>query len=66
MSKGMIAVVSVIGFLLLVAVALLIAASAQGMNIVEMFRSWVETKPETPPVEDVVEPAKIFLNMLRI
>ena len=65
MTKGQFALVCVIGFILLVAVGLLIAASAQGMNIVEMFQSWFETAEETPP-EEVIETSKIVLNLLKI
>lgn len=65
MSKGMIAFWSVVGFILVVAVGLLIAASVQGMNIVEMFQSWFDTAKETP-AEEVVETSKIVLNLLKI
>lgn len=65
MTKGQFALVVVIGFILLVAVGLLIAASVQGMNIVEMFQSWFKTVEETPP-EEVVETSKIVLNLLKI
>lgn len=65
MTKGQFSLVVVIGLILLVAVGLLIAASVQGMNIVEMFQSWFETAEETPP-EEVVETSKIVLNLLKI
>ena len=65
MTKGQVALVAIIGFILLVAVGLLIAASVQGMNIVEMFQSWFKTVEETPP-EEVVETSKIVLNLLKI
>lgn len=65
MTKGQFALVVVIGLILLVAVVLLIAASVQGMNIVEMFQSWFKTVEETPP-EEVVETSKIVLNLLKI
>lgn len=65
MTKGQFALVVVIGLILLVAVGLLIAASVQGMNIVEMFQSWFETAEEIPP-EEVVETSKIVLNLLKI
>lgn len=65
MTKGQFALVAIIGFILLVAVGLLIAASVQGMNIVEMFQSWFKTAEETPP-EEVVETSKIVLNLLKI
>ena len=65
MTKGQFFLLGVSILVLLVAVGLLIAASAQGMTIVEMFRSWVEKKPETPTPE-VVEGAKIVKNLLRI
>lgn len=65
MSKGMIAILSVVCFILVVAVCLLIAASVQGMNIVEMFQSWFDNVKETP-TEEVVETSKIMLNLLKI
>lgn len=52
--------------ILCVAVGLLIAASVQGMTIVEMIRSWVETAPEvTPPVEETVETTSLLINSLK-
>lgn len=65
MTKGQFALVVVIGLILLVAVGLLIAASVQGMNIVEMFQSWFKTVEKTPS-EEVVETSKIVLNLLKI
>ena len=65
MTKWQFALIILFGVIIAVAVGLLIAASVQGMTIIEMFSSWVETKPVTPP-EEVVEPTKLFVNLLRI
>ncbi len=51
MTKGQIALVSIIGFIVLVAVVLLILAPCLGYsNIIEMFKVWVGDKPVTAPV----------------
>lgn len=66
MTKWQFALIVVFGLLIAVAVGLLIAAPCLGhSNIIEMFRSWFASKPETPPVEDVTEVTSLFVNLLR-
>lgn len=65
MTKVQFGLLMVIGVVVVAAVGLLIAASVQGMNIIEMFQSWFATTP-TPEPEEVVEGSKIVLNLLRI
>ena len=65
MTKGQFAFVIPLIVIALAAVALLIAASVQGMTLVEMFQSWFPAKTETPP-EEVVESTKIVLGLLKI
>lgn len=56
MTKGQVALVSIIGFIVLVAVVLLILAPCLGYaNIVEMFESWFNNGSTSTPVEDVEE-----------
>lgn len=56
MTKGQVALVSIIGFVLLVAVVLLILAPCLGYaNIIEMFEAWFSNNTTSTPVEDVEE-----------
>ena len=56
MTKGQVASVSIIGFVLLVAVVFLILAPCLGYaNIIEMFEAWFSNNTTSTPVEDVEE-----------
>ncbi len=56
MTKGQVALVSIIGFVLLVAVVFLILAPCLGYaNIIEMFEAWFSNNTTSTPVEDVEE-----------
>ncbi len=68
MTKGQIALVSIIGFIVLVAVVFLVLAPCLGYsNIIEMFKAWAGNKPSTTaPVEDVVETVSNFVKTLKI
>lgn len=56
MTKGQVALVSIIGFVLLVAVVFLILAPCLGYaNIIEMFEAWFSNNTTSTPVENVEE-----------
>lgn len=56
MTKGQVALVSIIGFVILVAVVFLILAPCLGYaNIVEMFEAWFSNNSTSTPVENVEE-----------
>lgn len=56
MTKGLVALVSIIGFVILVAVVFLILAPCLGYaNIVEMFEAWFSNNSTSTPVENVEE-----------
>lgn len=69
MTKGQIALVSIIGFIVLVAVVLLILAPCLGYsNIIEMFKAWAGNKPVTAPVTppDTETIGTTLVNFLRV
>lgn len=56
MTKGQVALVSIIGFVLLIAVVFLILAPCLGYaNIIEMFEAWFSNNTTSTPVENVEE-----------
>lgn len=68
MTKGQFALVSIIGFLVLVAVVFLVLAPSLGYaNIIEMFKAWAGNKPQTtPPAEDIVETVSNIVKIFKI
>lgn len=68
MTKGQVALVSIIGFVILVAVVFLILAPCLGYaNIVEMFEAWFSNNSTSTPVEnveDVVETTKLVAKTI--
>ena len=71
MTKGQVALVSIIGFVALVAIVFLILAPCLGYsNIIEMFKAWAGNDVTSTPVEnveEVVETTKLALKtILRI
>lgn len=68
MTKGQVALVSIIGFVILVAVVFLILAPCLGYaNIVEMFEAWFSNNSTSTPVENVegvVETTKLVAKTI--